>query len=126
MKKIVFTLAALLSMTMAFAEGEDKASANVNVASADAEKYEFNVNVRSLSNALRLDNDTKESVSYIFDYFTNDMAKAGAATGEERENLYKKAIRRNLSSMHTVLNDKQYHEYVLLLNTTLNNRGLNK
>ena len=37
-----------------------------------------------------------------------------------------KAISKDLKYMHYLLNDKQYRTYVMLLNTTLNNRGLNK
>ena len=73
MKKIVFTLAALMTMTLAFAEGETKTNA-----------------------------------------------------GEDRDKLYKKAIRHNLSYMHAVLDENQYRTYVKLLNATLTNRGLNK
>lgn len=123
MKKIVFTLAALLSMTMAFAEGEDKTA---SVANVDAANYELKINVNSLSNALRLNSEEKDAVSFIADDFSRNLAKAGAANGDERAKLYKKAVNRNLSDMRVVLTDKQYHEYVLLLNTTLNNRGLNK
>lgn len=123
MKKIVFTLAALLSMTMAFAEGEDKTA---SVANVDAANYELKINVNSLSNTLHLDSEEKDAVSFIADDFSRNLAKAGAANGDERTKLYKKAVNRNLSDMRVVLTDKQYHEYVLLLNTTLNNRGLNK
>ena len=35
------------------------------------------------------------------------------------------AINKDLKYMHYLLNDKQYRTYVMLLNTTLNNRGLN-
>ena len=37
-----------------------------------------------------------------------------------------KAIEKNLKYMHYILNTNQYRKYLLLLNTTMNNRGLNK
>lgn len=123
MKKIVFTLVAMMSLTFAYAEDEN---ANKTAEVADAAKYEMNINVKSLSYALKLDAEETDEVAFISRNFAKDMAKAGAATGDERDELYKKAITRNLSDMRTVLTGRQYHEYIMLLNTTLNNRGLNK
>lgn len=123
MKKIVFTLAALMTMTLAFAEGESKNNAAV---AAEQAKYDMNINVNSLARTLQLDGDAYEAVNYITSDLKKDMKKAGEAEGEERDRLYKKAIRHNLSYMHVVLDENQYRTYVTLLNTTLNNRGLNK
>ena len=67
-----------------------------------------------------------DAVSYISDDLKKDMKKAATAEGEDRDKLYKKAIRHNLSYMHAVLDDDQYRTYVKLLNATLTNRGLNK
>lgn len=125
MKKIVFTLAAMMSMTLAFAEGET--STKTNAVAPEAAKYEMNINVNSLGRTLGLDYDEERAVSYIADDFSRDMHKvATAAEGTDRDKLYKKAINHNLAYMHSVLDNSQYHEYVKLLNTTLNNRGLNK
>lgn len=124
MKKIVLTLAALTSMSMAFAEGANNAKSAT--ATTDAAKYEMNINVHSLSNALRLDNEKTEFVTYISYDFATDMAKAAAATGDKREKLYKKAVNKNLAYMHTVLSDRQYRKYQQILNATLVNRGLEK
>ena len=123
MKKIVFTLAALMTMTLAFAEGETKTNAAV---AAEQAKYEMNINVSSLARTLGLNSDEFDAVSYISDNLMKDMKKAGAAEGEDRANLYKKAIKHNLSYMHAVLDEDQYRTYVKLLNATLNNRGLNE
>ncbi len=125
MKKIVFTLAALMSMTFAFAEGESNAKANAAVAE-EAQKYEMNISMTSLSRALNLDYDEFDAVNSITDSFATDMKKAGQAQGEDRDKLFKKAIKRNLAYMHAVLSYEQYSQYLKLLNTTLNNRGLNK
>lgn len=40
--------------------------------------------------------------------------------------MVKRAIDNDVKWMRYVLNDKQMHTYLRLLNTTLNNRGLNK
>ncbi len=125
MKKIVFTLAALMSMTFAFAEGESNAKANVALAK-EAQNYEMNISTTSLARALNLGYDEVEVVNSITDSFASDMKKAGEAQGEERNKLFKKALKRNLTYMHAVLSYEQYSKYLKLLNTTLNNRGLNK
>ncbi len=125
MKKIVFTLAALMSMTFAFAEGESNAKANVALAK-EAQNYEMNISTTSLARALNLGYDEIEVVNSITDSFASDMKKAGEAQGEERNKLFKKALKRNLTYMHSVLSYEQYSKYLKLLNTTLNNRGLNK
>ena len=123
MKKIVFTLAALMTMTLAFAEGENKNNAAV---AAEQAKYDMNINVSALARTLQLDAETFDAVNYITSDLKKDMKKVGEAQGEERDRLYKKAIRHNLSYMHAVLSQNQYRTYVTLLNITLNNRGLNK
>lgn len=125
MKKIVFTLAALMSMTFAFAEGESNAKANVALAK-EAQNYEMNISTPSLARALNLGYDEVDVVNSITDSFASDMKKAGEAQGEERNKLFKKALKRNLTYMHSVLSYEQYSKYLKLLNTTLNNRGLNK
>jgi hypothetical protein len=123
MKKIVFTLAALMTMTLAFAEGETKTNAAV---AAEQAKYEMNINVSALARTLNLDADEIDAVNFISADLQKDMKKAGEAQGEDRADLYKKAIKHNLSYMHAVLDEDQYRTYVKLLNTTINNRGLNK
>lgn len=125
MKKIVFTLAALMSMTFAFAEGESNAKASVALAK-EAQNYEMNISTTSLARALNLGYDEVDVVNSITDSFASDMKKAGEAQGEERNKLFKKALKRNLTYMHSVLSYEQYSKYLKLLNTTLNNRGLNK
>lgn len=125
MKKIVFTLAALMSMTFAFAEGESNAKANVAL-TKEAQNYEMNISTTSLARALNLGYDEVDVVNSITDSFASDMKKAGEAQGEERNKLFKKALKRNLTYMHSVLSYEQYSKYLKLLNTTLNNRGLNK
>lgn len=54
------------------------------------------------------------------------MTNAAAASGNERAALRKKAVNRDLAYMRAVLEPEQYRTYVMLLNTTLNNRGFKK
>ena len=113
-------MVAMLSMTMAFAEGENANSVN-NVAA-----YDMSVNMNKLSEALSLTDDQKEAVADINHTFAAEMMFAAQYSNDQRREMVKKAIDKNVSWMNYVLNDKQRRIYLTLLNTTINNRGLNK
>ena len=114
------TLVAMLSMTTAFAEGESANSVN-NMAA-----YELNVNMDKLSAALNLADDQKEAVAEIHHTFASELMFAAQYGNNDRKALVERAIENDVKWMRYVLNDKQMHTYLKLLNTTLNNRGLNK
>ena len=120
MKKIVLTVAAVMSMTMAFAAGEN----DNNTATTNA--YKFNLSTYALSRALNLNQDQIDVVEDINRTFSAEMMNAAVSDSSEREAKVNAAIKKDLSYMHYVLNNSQYREYVKLLNVTLNNRGLNK
>ena len=52
------------------------------------------------------------------------MCAAQTKSGEERDKMVDNAIRKDLAWMDYVLSKDQYRKYVMLLNATLNNRGL--
>jgi DNA-directed RNA polymerase subunit L len=120
MKKMILTMVAMLSMTLAYAEGENANSVN-NVAA-----YDMSVNMNKLSEALSLTDDQKEAVADINHTFAAEMMFAAQYSNEQRKEMVKKAIEKNVAWMTYVLNDKQRRLYLTLLNTTINNRGLNK
>ena len=120
MKKIVLTLVAVLSLTSAFAGDANSTSAN----NVEAAKYEININSKSLARTLGLDYYTANNVELVNKDFSNDMKKAASMTGQASARTFKKAINRNLSYMHRLLDEDQYRQYVKLLNVQLNNRGL--
>ncbi len=120
MKKMILTLVAMLSMMTAFAESEN--AMNVNNTAA----YELNVNMNKLSEALNLDDDQKEAVADINHTFAAEMMFAAQYGNEDRKKLVSRAIDNNVKWMRYVLNDKQMRTYLSVLNTTINNRGLNK
>lgn len=110
---------AMLSMTMTFAENEN---AN-NVKNVEA--YDMSVNIRKLGEALGLTLDQMEAVEDIHHTFSAEMLFAAQMNKEERDARVTKAVEKDVKYMRYILNDKQYRKYLLLLNTTLNNRGLN-
>ena len=114
-------MVAMLSMTMAFAEGENVNSVN-NVAA-----YDMSCNMNKLAEALSLTGDQREAVDNIYQTFAAEMMFAAQYySNDQRNEMVKKAINKNVAWMNYVLNDKQRRTYLMLLNATLNNRGLNK
>ena len=119
MKKIVLMLVAMMSLTMANAENE-----NNNATAEAAKAFDMTVNMRKLAVALGLTIDQMDAVQDIHQQFCNEMMLAAQATGDEREKLLEAAVKKDVRYMHYVLDQKQYKKYLLLLNTTLTNRGL--
>lgn len=119
MKKMILMVVAMLSMTMSsFAENEN-AENTLNV-----EAYDMSVNIRKLAVTLDMTFDQMETVEDIHRMFCAEMMMAAQANKDERTMLIDKAINKDLRYMRYVLDKKQYHKYLLLLNTTLHNRGL--
>ena len=118
MKKLIFTVVALMSMTMTFAENESAANMNTT------ESYNMTVNMDKLTKALGLSDDQVEAVSEIHKSFSAEMMFAAQYGKEERDKRIDKAISRDLAYMNYILNDNQYRKYLMLLNVTLHNRGI--
>ena len=118
MKRLFLMTIAMLSMTMTFAENEN--TKNVN----NVEAYDMSVNMRKLSVALGLTTDQVDAVENIHNTFNAEMQLAAQADDADRQEKVKKAVDRDIKWMHYVLDEKQYRTYLILLNTTLNNRGL--
>lgn len=118
MKKIVLMLVAMMTMTVANAENEN----NNTVQAVNA--YDMTVNMRKLAVALGLNMDQMEAVQDIHHQFCNEMMLASQAEGDERTAMVEQAVKKDVRYMRYVLDQKQYRKYLLLLNTTLYNRGL--
>lgn len=115
MKKIVLTIVAVFSMTMAFGE-----TAN----NFDKAAFTIDVNNTSLARTLALTEDQEAAVNDITMRFKWDMSRAAKANGANRQQKLRKAVNRNLASLSKVLTKSQYHKYVTIINTTFVNRGL--
>ncbi len=118
MKRLFLTVVAMLSMTLTFAENENMNSVN------NAEAYDLSVNMTQLSKALNLADDQIEAVAEIHKTFCSEMVFATQYGKEERDARVDAAIKKDLGFMNYVLNRDQYKTYVMLLNVTMNNRGL--
>ena len=117
---MILTMVAMLSMTTAFAEGEN--AANVE----NMEAYELNINMNKLSKALNLADDQKEAVAEIHQTFASELKFAAEYGKNDRKAYVDRAIENDVKWMRYILNEEQMHIYLRLLNTTINNRGLNK
>lgn len=54
------------------------------------------------------------------------MMNAGNANADERKPMVEKALQKDLKHMRYVLTENQYRKYLMLLNVTISNRGLEK
>ena len=117
---MILTMVAMLSMTTAFAEDENTNKVN------NVEAYEMNVNMDKLASALQLDFEQREAVENIHHVFNNEITYAAKYGKNDRDAMVKRAIATDVKRMRRVLSNEQMRTYLLLLNTTLNNRGLNK
>ena len=120
MKKMILMVVTMLSMTAttSFAENE-----NAN-ATEKVEAYDMTVNMRKLAVVLDMTFDQMEAVEDIHHTFCAEMMLAAHAGKDEREALVDQAVKKDVRYMRYVLDNKQYRKYLLLLNTTLRNRGL--
>ena len=118
MKKVIMMLVMLFTMSIAsFAEDNN---------TTEIQKYMLSVNVNKLGNYLELTTDQIDAVESITKELSNDLMFAAVeCTSMNRNTVTKNAINKNIKYMSYILNDKQYHKYLLVLNATINNRGLN-
>ena len=125
MKRLFLMTVAMLSMTMTFAETEKAATVNTVNENVEA-NYDMTVNMRKLSVALGLTLDQMEAVETVHNTFNAEMQFAAHYNSkEERDAQVKKAVEKDIRWMNYILTKDQYRKYLMLLNTTLNNRGLN-
>ena len=121
MKKFVFMVALMLATNTANILASDN---SVNE-TENVENYYIHVNEKSLSKSLGMSKDQMEICSDAIKEFENDMVFASSnAKGESRKAVTRNAIMKNMRSMKMFLDEAQYKKYVLILNTTLVNRGI--
>ena len=117
---MILTVMAVLSMTITTFAKDENANAN-NAMSA----FDMSVKMNKLSQALNLTTVQTESVADVHHTFCGEMMVAAQANDDDRKELMMKAVNKDLKYMHYILNKDQYRKYLLILNATLNNRGLN-
>lgn len=126
MKKVILTVVAVMTFTLSFAENStEKDAAFFGRRTVNVENYDMSFDMRRLAAKLDLTADQMEAVQVIQDNFNTEMQSAATATrGFERRHLVHEAVRKDARQMQRVLNDKQFGTYMMLLGTTLQNKGL--
>ncbi len=114
MKKSIFTLAAILTLS---------ASAFAVTVEPTNIKWGTNINVYKLGKYLNLSSEQSEEVYNISEYFTEQMEKATTAKKDRSAKLHN-AVYGNLKLMKKTLTPEQYSKYTQLLNVTLKNKGI--
>ena len=121
MKKFVLMVALMLATNTANILASDN---SVNE-TENVENYYIHVNEKSLSKSLGMSKDQMEICSDVIKEFENDMVFASSnAKGESRKAVTRNAIMKNMRYMKMFLDEAQYKKHVLILNTTLVNRGI--
>lgn len=118
MKRLFLAVVAVLSMTTTFAGNENTESIT------GASDYDMSVNMRRLGTSLGLTFDQMESVEEVHRMFCVEMMMAAQAHNDDRAKLVDSAVEKDLKYMGYILTPVQFEKYRLLLDTTLNNRGL--
>jgi len=122
MRKLFF-IAAMALMVSSAATAQESELSNL-ATETPAIDFSFSVNNNSLSRYLNLDENQDEQMKYIVDRFDNDLRFVAWSKEVKRPERFMKALTYNLSATHKVLNDAQYRKYLILLNNTLKNKGL--
>ena len=132
MKKILFTLMMLFTLSVSVMADDIPVAENTKtienshkiVLETQAAKYDFTINYRRLGCCLEMSIDQLEDFKLFFDQFKDNMLFAYNECSEDsRDGVVKSIVRKNVKEMRCILNDKQYKKYLLLMNTTLRNRG---
>lgn len=126
MKKVILTVVAMMTFTLSFAEnGTEKEAAFDRFWSVgNVENYDMTFDMRRLAAKLDLTSDQMEVIEVIQDNFNSEMLNAATARGFERRALVRQAVKKDAHQMQRVLNDEQFQTYMMLLGTTLRNKGL--
>lgn len=119
MRKILFIGMFCLGLHAFAGENEVK-----NVAD-EISQYELNVNYDRLANVLKLKGEKRESLKDFINYYELDVENSIISNSEEaKKTLLKNNYEKHVKYMHYILSKKQYRKYIMLLNLTLENRGI--
>lgn len=133
MKKILFMLmvfATLSTNVMADSFAVTKRVEDVvedvqdNKSDSQLSKYDFTLNYRRLGCYLGMTLRQLYEFELFFGKFNDDMHDAYYEPNDSyRDIAIHNAVNRNIKTMRYILDSKQYEKYIILLNTTLRNRG---
>lgn len=108
-----------------FAMSAKASTMDIKKSDVTTEAYMLSININSLGKYLELTQEQKEEVAIIENAFSDAMQEASLTEDKEvRQHMVENAVDINLKNLKVMLDGKQYHKYLKVLNATLNNRGL--
>ena len=133
MKKFLMMVALMLTVSTATFAGNDDVMISeidnvptysyVNLSKVEL-NYDFNINYNKLFKYLKLNERDFKNVKNTHDAFREGMLLASKAQNRvERDSLIKNSIDYEVRNMKMFLSDKQYRKFLIVFNTSLNNRG---
>ena len=122
MKKYFLMLVMLFTMSV-YSFAEDNNATEIE----RIERYNVKVNTNKLGKYLQLTSDQFDAVETITDEFSNDLMFAAVQNSDStRSMITKNLIEKNVKYMSYILNKNQMRKYLVVLNATMNNRGILK
>ena len=120
MKKVFLMLVMLFAMSV-YSFAEDNNATEIE----RIERYDLKVNTRKLADYLQLSSDQFDAVESVTDELTKDLMFAAVECNKQsRSAVTKNALTKNVKHMSYILSDDQMHKYLVVLNATVNNRGI--
>ena len=130
MKKIILMITMLLAFSNGVFADDKPVIANVDSISArinkvyNAEDLFFHCNYRRVGCFLGITLEQLDDMSRCMDQFNKDILFASEADNDfSRRLIIYNSIQKHIRYMKYILNENQYKKYLLLFNTTLQNRG---
>lgn len=122
MKKYLIMLVMLFTMSVNMFAEDNNATEIERI-----ERYNVKVNTNKLADYLQLTSDQFDAVETITDEFSNDLMFAAVQNSDStRSMITKNLIEKNVKYMSYILNKNQMRKYLVVLNATMNNRGILK
>jgi hypothetical protein len=120
MKKVFLMLVMLFTMSANLFAEDNNATEIERI-----ERYDLKVNTRKLADYLQLSSDQFNAVESVADELSKDLMFAAVECGKQnRGTVTKNALTKNVKHMSYVLSDDQMRKYLVVLNATVNNRGI--
>jgi hypothetical protein len=117
MKKIFLTIAMTIMLSLSMLASEESTT--------KMEAYNMSVNTERLAESLGASADQAEAICDVMTLFNQQMANMSVEESDSvRQKMLDNTIKMNTSYMKHILDKDQYKKYLMLLNTTLVNRGI--
>ena len=121
MKKLFLIVVMLFTMTL-YSFADDTTASKL----AEAKKYELKINHKKLACALNVASDKIDEFNDIMTEFESDTDFASSIADEKVcHKIFINSVIKNIRYMRGILDERQYRNYLVVLNLTLNNKGFN-